>query len=41
MFETAVMHHSAMTKILKMRGNGNILTGLKQLTPWSIKAIQW
>jgi hypothetical protein len=41
MFNTAVMHHSAMTHILKMRGNGDILAGLKQLTLWSIKAVQW
>ncbi|KAF1924702.1 uncharacterized protein M421DRAFT_274612 [Didymella exigua CBS 183.55] len=41
MFEAAVMHHNAMTKILKIRGNGDILMGLKQLSPWSMRAIQW
>lgn len=41
MFEAAVIHHSAMTKALKIRGDGDILAGLKQLNPWSMKAIQW
>jgi len=41
MFETTELHRNAMIRILSIRGDGDILAGLRSLTPWTVKALQW
>jgi hypothetical protein len=41
MFDTAVLHRNALIRVLSMRGDGDILTGLQTTSPWSQKTIQW
>lgn len=41
MFKTAELHRDALIKLLSIRGDGDILKGLRSITPWSAKAVQW
>ncbi|KAF2856341.1 hypothetical protein T440DRAFT_105857 [Plenodomus tracheiphilus IPT5] len=41
MFKTAELHSDAMVRLLRIRGDGDILAGLRSTAPWTAKALQW
>jgi hypothetical protein len=41
MFSTAVLHRDAMVRVLELRGDGDLLKGLRCTHQWTSKAIQW
>ncbi|KAJ4367379.1 hypothetical protein N0V83_006961 [Neocucurbitaria cava] len=41
MFKTAELHRDALIKVLALRGDGDVVQGIKSATTWSVKAIQW
>lgn len=41
MFSTAVLHRNALIRILSIRGNGDVLSGIYTAPRWTRKAIQW
>lgn len=41
MFKTAEIHRDALVRVLRLRGNGDIIAGLSTAVPWTVKAIQW
>jgi hypothetical protein len=40
-FDAAVLHCDATIMVLRLRGNGDVLEGLKSAPPWTGKALQW
>ncbi|OAK98909.1 hypothetical protein IQ06DRAFT_224788 [Phaeosphaeriaceae sp. SRC1lsM3a] len=40
-FDAAIFHRDAMIRILAIRGNGDLLSGLQSLSPWAAKTLQW
>jgi hypothetical protein len=40
-FSIAAMHQSATIRVLELRGNGDVINGLRDTHRWIIKAIQW
>jgi hypothetical protein len=40
-FSVAAMHRNATIRVLELRGNGDVINGLRDTHRWIIKAIQW
>ncbi|KAF2833205.1 hypothetical protein CC86DRAFT_6477 [Ophiobolus disseminans] len=41
MFNTAVLHRDATIRVLRIRGDGDVLKGLQSAPAWTSKALQW
>lgn len=41
MFKIAELHRDALLRVIRLRGNGDMLRGLEKVSPWTVKAMQW